>query len=105
MNSLTAQMIYDEAPCEFAVGSRWPFILPKVFLCYHANLVEFLVDVTQIEKSRRQAREDINNGAIYVNGDRVQDVDFTVDPSAHFDGRFVIIRRGKRKYFLVHITD
>ncbi|KRL85971.1 Tyrosyl-tRNA synthetase [Lacticaseibacillus pantheris DSM 15945 = JCM 12539 = NBRC 106106] len=70
-----------------------------------ANLVEFLVDVTQIEKSRRQAREDINNGAIYVNGDRVQDVDFTVDPSAHFDGRFVIIRRGKRKYFLVHITD
>jgi len=69
------------------------------------NVVEFLVDVTGIEKSRRQAREDVTNGAITINGARVQDVDFTVDPSSHFDGKFVIVRRGKKKYFLVRIAD
>ena len=66
------------------------------------NLVDFLVD-TKIEPSKRQAREDIKNGAIYVNGDREQSVDFEVDPSSAFDGKYVIIRKGKRKYTLVTI--
>lgn len=66
------------------------------------GLVDFLVQ-TKIEPSKRQAREDIKNGAIYVNGDRQQSIDFEVDPSAAFDGKFVIIRKGKRKYTLVHI--
>ncbi|GEL13600.1 tyrosyl-tRNA synthetase [Lapidilactobacillus concavus DSM 17758] len=67
------------------------------------NLVEFLVDLTKIEPSRRQAREDINNGAIYVNGERQQDVAFEVNTDAAFEGRFVIIRKGKKKYTLVRI--
>lgn len=69
------------------------------------NLVEFLVDLTKIEPSRRQAREDINNGAIYVNGERQQDVAFEVNTDAAFEGRFVIIRKGKKKYTLVRIEE
>ena len=67
------------------------------------NLVEWLVDVTKIEPSRRQAREDIKNGAIYINGQRVQDVDYELDPSQSFDGKFVIVRRGKKRYFLARV--
>lgn len=67
------------------------------------DVVNFLVDVTGIEKSRRQAREDVTNGAITINGTRVQDLDAVVDPSSHFDGKFVIVRRGKKKYFLVRV--
>lgn len=66
------------------------------------NIVDFLVD-TKIEPSKRQAREDVKNGAIYVNGDREQSTDFEVDPSSDFDGKYVIIRKGKRKYTLVTI--
>ncbi len=66
------------------------------------NIVDFLVD-TKIEPSKRQAREDVKNGAIYVNGDRERSIDFDVDPSSAFDGKFVIIRKGKRKYTLVRI--
>lgn len=69
------------------------------------NIVKFLVDVTGIEKSRRQAREDVSNGAISINGEKVRDVEFTIDPAAHFDGKFVIVRRGKKKYFLVRIAN
>lgn len=67
------------------------------------NLVQFLTDVTKIESSRRQAREDINNGAIYINGFRQQDVDFVVNPDGAFDGQFIIVRKGKKKYTLVRI--
>ncbi|MEY8663184.1 tyrosine--tRNA ligase [Ligilactobacillus faecis] len=68
------------------------------------NLVDFLVE-TGIEKSKRQAREDISNGAIYLNGERVTDLEFIVDPAANFDGRFVIVRRGKKRYFLARVTN
>lgn len=66
------------------------------------NIVEWLVD-TGIESSKRQAREDVTNGAIRINGDRIQDLEFTIDPSAEFDGKFVIVRRGKKKYFLARV--
>lgn len=68
------------------------------------NIVDFLVD-TKIEPSKRQAREDVANGAIYINGEREQSVDFDVDPARAFDGKYVIVRKGKRKYTLVSIKD
>ncbi|MEJ6348030.1 tyrosine--tRNA ligase [Holzapfeliella sp. He02] len=67
------------------------------------NILDFLVEDTKIEPSRRQAREDVKNGAIYINGERQQDLDFEVDPTSHFDGKFVIVRKGKKKYTLVHV--
>lgn len=63
------------------------------------NIVQWLVDATKIEKSRRQAREDITNGAIRINGERIEDVDYEINPAKKFDGKFVIVRRGKKKYF------
>jgi len=69
------------------------------------DLVNFLVDVTEIESSRRQAREDIQNGAIYLKGERIQDIDYTVTEKDSYDGRFILVRRGKKKYFMVHLID
>ena len=37
------------------------------------NIVELLVS-SGVVNSKRQAREDVQNGAIYVNGDRIQDL-------------------------------
>lgn len=66
------------------------------------NLVQMLVD-TKIEPSKRQAREDVSNGAIYINGERVQDLEAVIDPQAAFDGQFVVIRKGKKKYTLAQV--
>ena len=68
------------------------------------NIVEWLV-ASGIEKSKRQAREDVTNGAIYINGDRIKDLEFMIDPSKQFDGKFVIPRRGKKRYFLGRVID
>ncbi|MCR2803380.1 tyrosine--tRNA ligase [Paenibacillus soyae] len=67
------------------------------------NIVDWLVDVG-IEPSKRQAREDITNGAISMNGDRVSDVAFEVTADQAFDGRFIIIRKGKKNYSLVRFV-
>ncbi len=64
------------------------------------GLIDLLVEA-KISSSKRQAREDIQNGAIYINGERQQDMKYTVDAEDRIDGKFTIIRRGKKKYFLV----
>lgn len=64
------------------------------------NIVEVLIE-TGISPSKRQAREDVNNGAIYINGERQQDVNYALAPEDKIDGEFTIIRRGKKKYFMV----
>lgn len=68
------------------------------------NIVDWLVD-SKIETSKRQAREDVKNGAITINGEKVTDLDFVVDPSANFDGKYVVARKGKRNYFLAKVTE
>ncbi|KIO66029.1 tyrosine--tRNA ligase [Caldibacillus thermoamylovorans] len=65
-----------------------------------ANLVDLLV-AAKISPSKRQAREDIQNGAIYINGDRVTDVQYVLGDSDKIEGKFTIIRRGKKKYYLI----
>ncbi|CYV87980.1 tyrosine--tRNA ligase [Streptococcus suis] len=61
------------------------------------NIVELLV-TSGIVNSKRQAREDVANGAIYVNGERVQDLEYTLSDSDKIDGELTVIRRGKKKY-------
>ncbi|MBE7104270.1 tyrosine--tRNA ligase [Bacillus cereus] len=68
------------------------------------NIVEWLVDLG-IEPSRRQAREDINNGAISMNGAKVTDASTDVTVENSFDGRFIIIRKGKKNYSLVELGE
>ncbi|MDT2673077.1 tyrosine--tRNA ligase [Enterococcus dongliensis] len=64
------------------------------------NLVEILL-TAGIEKSKRQARENITNGAIYVNGDRVQEVAYTLSDQDKLADKYIVIRRGKKKYFVL----
>lgn len=64
------------------------------------NIVELLVNAG-IVQSKRQAREDVTNGAISVNGIRVSELEYTLDDKDRIDGEFTVIRRGKKKYFLI----
>ena len=66
------------------------------------NLATWLVDLG-IEPSRRQSREDIQNGAISINGEKITDLEHIWTPEQSFEGRFVLVRRGKKKYFLVRL--
>ncbi|MEK4255005.1 tyrosine--tRNA ligase [Ureibacillus sp. FSL K6-2830] len=64
------------------------------------NIVDLLVEAN-ISPSKRQAREDVANGAISINGDKVTDVNYIVGSKDRLDDEFTIIRRGKKKYHMV----
>lgn len=61
------------------------------------NIVEILV-TSGVVSSKRQAREDVQNGAIYINGERIQDLDYNLSDADKIDGELTVIRRGKKKY-------
>ncbi|MED3725627.1 tyrosine--tRNA ligase [Priestia filamentosa] len=63
-------------------------------------LIDLLVSA-KISPSKRQAREDIGNGAVYINGEREQDLQKTLSAEDRIDGEFTVIRRGKKKYFVI----
>ncbi|HCA7069907.1 TPA: tyrosine--tRNA ligase [Staphylococcus pseudintermedius] len=76
--------------------------VPQVTLSNETtDIVDALVE-TKIASSKRQAREDIANGAIYINGERQQDLAYTLSSDDRYDDTFTIIRRGKKKYFMVN---
>lgn len=64
------------------------------------NIVEILV-AAKISPSKRQAREDVQNGAIYLNGERIQDLNHTLSETDKIDDELTVIRRGKKKYFVL----
>ncbi len=64
------------------------------------NLVDILV-TAGVSPSKRQAREDITNGAIYINGERIQDLDYQLDHNDRLEGQLTVIRRGKKKYSIL----
>ena len=64
------------------------------------NIVDLLV-TAGVVNSKRQAREDVQNGAIYVNGDRIQGLDYTLSDADKLENELTVIRRGKKKYFVL----
>lgn len=64
------------------------------------GLVDLLV-AAKISPSKRQAREDIQNGAISINGERITDTGYELGDKNKIGGKFTIIRRGKKKYYLI----
>ena len=63
------------------------------------TLLDILVD-NSITSSRREAREFLNAGSISLNGEKVTDENIIITKNMAIEGKIVVIRRGKKKYYL-----
>ncbi|MDO5003262.1 MAG: tyrosine--tRNA ligase [bacterium] len=64
------------------------------------TIVDLLVD-EEICKSKREAREFIDNKSITLNGDKVESYNFLVTKSVAIEQKYIVIRRGKKKYYIL----
>ena len=94
---LTAEDIHD-------IFSEVPsFDMPKEqFSGDGINIVDVLTG-TGFLKSKSEARRGIQEGGIYVNNNRVTDASLNITISDFIDGKYLVLRRGKKNYFLVSI--
>ena len=79
---------------EMAFGGLTPFEVKE-----DKNIVDLLVD-GGVCSSKREAREFINNGSITLNGEKVTDLEFVVSKDKCIENKYIVIRRGKKKYFI-----
>ena len=73
--------------------------LDKLVIDKDMNIVDFLVEFN-ICSSKREAREFVNNNSISINGEKITDLEFTINKSIAIDNKYVVVRRGKKKYFI-----
>ncbi|MDQ1913138.1 tyrosine--tRNA ligase [Paenibacillus sp. GD4] len=64
------------------------------------GLIDLLVEV-KAAPSKRQARQDIESGAISINGNKVTDLEKRIGSDDRIEGRYLVLRRGKRNYYMV----
>ncbi len=63
------------------------------------TLLDMLVD-NKICSSKREARELIRGNSISVNGEKITDTDYEISKSIAIESEIVVIRRGKKKYYI-----
>ena len=66
------------------------------------EITDFVVNMG-IAKSKREAREFIATGAISINGEKITDLDTIIDSSKFIENKYIVARRGKKKYYLGEI--
>lgn len=65
-------------------------------------LIDEMVN-TKIVSSKREARELINAGSISINGDKMTDLDKIISKEDSIDNEFIILRKGKKNYFILNL--
>lgn len=73
--------------------------LPTI-LGHDTTLVDALIEA-KLASSKREAREFIRNGAVLVNGEKVTDEATALTKNDAIEGRFIVLRRGKKLYALM----
>lgn len=63
------------------------------------TLIDMLIN-NNICSSRREAREFLGNNAISINGNIVNDENLIINKDMSIDNSVVVVRRGKKKYYL-----
>lgn len=74
--------------------------LDVAHLASGTELVDALVE-TKLASSKREARQFITSNAVSINGEKVDDLAYTLSQEQTYHNRYVMMRRGKKKYALV----
>ena len=73
--------------------------VPRFAVANEANLVDVLVD-NKVVSSKREAREMISSGAVSINNEKIKDLDKVITNKDAIDGKVLLIKKGKKNYFM-----
>ena len=63
-----------------------------------------LLESAGVAKSKGEARRLISSGGIYLNNVRIQEADQAVTLDTAIEGRYLVLRRGKKDFYLVQVN-
>ena len=63
------------------------------------NILDLLINIGAAS-SKREAREFVTGNAVSINGEKVTDLEYTIKEKDFLDDTYIIIRRGKKNYYI-----
>jgi len=80
------------------------FTITKTDLENAINIVDFLVENTNIFPSKSEARKMIAGGGVSINKTKVESETETIKLSHLINNKFIIAQKGKKNYFLITVS-
>ncbi len=77
--------------------------VPADVITSGTGILEFLAESTNIFASKGEARRMIKDNAVAVNKEKIRD-DYSISEKDLLNGKYVLIQKGKKNYFLVRIV-
>ncbi len=94
--SLFSGNIKELSKDEIKIGFK---SVPSFKVEENISLIDMLVQ-NGICQSKRETREFLSAGSISINGDKVNDENLIINKNLAIGGEVIVIRRGKKKYYL-----
>ncbi len=79
--------------------------IPRADLSGDGMGIVDLLAVTGVTPSKGEARRSVEGGGIYINSIRVESVEEMVTAERAIEGRYLVLRKGKKSYHLVELKD
>lgn len=73
--------------------------VPNFEITEDINILDMLVN-NGVCLSKREAREFIESGSITINDEKVADCNMIIDKNIAIEGKLIVIKRGKKKYYI-----
>jgi tyrosyl-tRNA synthetase len=65
------------------------------------SVIELLAEKTQIFPSKGEARKMLQGGGVSINKQKVEDVELQVSANSLINGKYLLVQKGKKNYFLI----
>ena len=69
------------------------------------GIIDLLAVKTQVFPSKGECRKMLQGGGVSINKDKVTDIDRLVSCEDIIDGKYILVQKGKKNYFLITIID
>ena len=73
-------------------------------LAAEGKLIVDLLEESGVATSKGDARRSIEGGGIYLNNRRIESTDYRVTAEDAIEGRFLVLRKGKKNYHLTVVS-
>ena len=71
----------------------------KIDVSLDTNVLDLLIEMG-IASSKREAREFVSGNAVSINGEKINDIEYTINENDFLFGEYIIIKRGKKNYYI-----
>lgn len=69
------------------------------------NILDFLAVKTQVFPSKGEARKMVQGNGVSFNKDKVTDIERAICENDIVDGKYILVQKGKKNYFIINIID